>query len=328
MRFADIKGNAEVTKAFRGMIASGRIPHAILLHEDDGGGAMRFVQAFLQLLFCHQAEDGDSCGKCPSCAKISKMIHPDVHFIFPVGGNTTSLDYVKQFRELVLANPDFTEADLRDKLELKSTMIKVGEADRLMSILALSPLERGYRAIVIYLPEAMNAATANRLLKSIEEPPEKTQFLLVTHSPESVLQTISSRCQRIRIQPGSAEAQKVDDPVLESLFADLADSLCRKDLLSALETADEVAALPSREKVQEFCHYASTQLRTVFLLQQNLGSLAPEAGERQRLLAATLPRRFSRSALDLFSKTSFYVGRNISLKIALNDLVCKLYAIL
>ena len=115
MRFAGIQGNGDVKRVLAGMVDEGRIPHAILFHEDDGCGAVPMCVAFLQYLWCPDRADGDSCGVCPACNKISKLIHPDVHFVFPVAA-TSSLgesekkhpisDYfLDGFRQLVLTNP-------------------------------------------------------------------------------------------------------------------------------------------------------------------------------------------------------------------------------
>ena len=152
------------------MVDSGKVPHAIMFHEDDGGGGVPIALAFLQYLFCKDKAGGDSCGACPSCNKISKLIHPDVHFIYPVNTGA-STDFAAQWRELVLSNPVFTENDLREALgiEGKNAMIKVDEAKTVLDILSLYALERGYRALVMYLPEKMNKEAANRLLKAVEE---------------------------------------------------------------------------------------------------------------------------------------------------------------
>ena len=114
MRFADIQGNDAVKRVLAGMVDAGKVPHAILFHEDDGCGAVPLCIAFLQYLWCpNRGAIPDSCGACPSCNKISKLIHPDVHFVYPVTGGSlipssakpTALSYVKQWRELVLGNP-------------------------------------------------------------------------------------------------------------------------------------------------------------------------------------------------------------------------------
>ena len=134
MTFSDIQGNEEVKAAFRTMVDSGRIPHAILLHEDDGGGAMPLVLAFLQYLYCEHRSGGDACCSCPSCNRVSKLIHPDIHFIFPSSAGTSSADWAPKWRPLLASNPSFTENELAEALgiEGKSLVIAVSEAKALL----------------------------------------------------------------------------------------------------------------------------------------------------------------------------------------------------
>ena len=173
MTLDQIQGNEDVRRALTGMIESGKVPHAILFHEEDGGGAMPLALAFLEMLF-------DEHNRIP------KLIHPDVHFVFPTAAGSISLQYMDRFRPLMLENPLFTEAEMAEALgiEGKNSLIAVSEAKHLLDTLSLSALEGGYRAVVLYLPEKMNQETANRLLKLIEEPPLQTQFILITHAPE------------------------------------------------------------------------------------------------------------------------------------------------
>lgn len=333
MRFADLsEGNEAVVKALVGMVDSGRIPHAILLHEDDGGGGMALAQAFLQYLYCPNRHDGDSCAQCPSCNKVSKLIHPDVHYIFPVNSGS-STDFLPKWRELFLTNPYFTENDLAEALEIegKNSMIKVDEAKAVLDALSLTALERGYRSVVIYLPEKMNREAANRLLKAVEEPPEKTEFLLITHSPDAVLQTIRSRCQLIRLAPPQGVARSCaregDPPLLEALMK----ALLEGDLLAALSVADSLAALPSRERAKNFCNYAVERLRYVFLYQQKMDTLVRVPSEDAGLLrawAAALPKSFPRKASEAFGKARGRIDRNVNLKILFTDLADALYTFL
>ena len=211
MTFAQIQGNDDVKQALTGMVDEGRIPHAILFHEDDGGGAFPIALAFLQYLFCRERSGGDSCGRCPSCGKIGRLIHPDVHFVFPTAAGALSEQFLEPLRRLVAERPAFREAELTDALGLagKVPMIAVAESRRLLEKLSLSALEGGWRAVVIYLPERMNAEAANRLLKIIEEPPAQTQFLLIAHQMERVLPTIASRCQRIRVRAAGAVIRRI-----------------------------------------------------------------------------------------------------------------------
>ena len=327
MTFAQVQGNTEVKKALTGMVDAGRVPHAILFHEDDGGGAFPMALAFLQYLYCRERSGGDSCGRCPSCGKIGRLIHPDVHFVFPTAAGVLSEQYMEPLRRLVAENPSFREADLMEALgiEGKNSIIAVSESRRLLEKLSLSALEGGYRAVVIYLPERMNAEAANRLLKMIEEPPQQTQFLLIAHQLEKVLTTISSRCQRIRIQPAGPAAGAVFSDA--QLLDDLMDALLGKDLLGALEVAERIAALPSRESAKAFCIFAADRLRQMFLCQQGIegaGEISPQA----RRWAAACRKTFPRQALEVLDRAQTLIGRNVNLKILFADMADRMFLLI
>ena len=327
MTFAQIQGNDDVKQALTGMVDEGRIPHAILFHEDDGGGAFPIALAFLQYLFCRERSGGDSCGCCPSCGKIGRLIHPDVHFVFPTAAGALSEQFLEPLRRLVAERPAFREAELTDALGLagKVPMIAVAESRRLLEKLSLSALEGGWRAVVIYLPERMNAEAANRLLKIIEEPPAQTQFLLIAHQMERVLPTIASRCQRIRVRAaGAASAPGFADA---GLLDELMDALLGKDLLGALDVADRLAALPSRESAKSFCTFAADRLRQVFLAQQGIegaGEISPQA----RAWAARCRKTFPRQALEVLDRTQTLIGRNVNLKILFTDMTDRLFLLI
>ena len=327
MTFAQVPGNQEVKQALIGMVDVGRVPHAILFHEEDGGGAFPLALAFLQYLYCRHRSGGDSCGQCPSCGKIAKLIHPDVHFVFPTAAGVLSEQYMEPLRRLVAEHPAFTEAELLEALGLegKIPMIAVAESRRLLEKLSLSALEGGYRAVVIYLPERMNAEAANRLLKMIEEPPQQTQFLLISHQVEKVLTTISSRCQRIRIRPSGAAAETAfaDAGLLDELMT----ALLGKDLLGALEVSERIAALPSRESAKAFCIFAADRLRQMFLCQQGvqgLGDCPPEV----RRWAGRCRKTFPRQALEVLDRAMTLIGRNVNLKILFADMADRLYLLI
>lgn len=332
MTFSQIQGNEDVRKALAGMVDSGRVPHAIMFHEDDGGGAFPIAIAFLQYLYCRSHSGSDSCGTCPSCNRISKLIHPDVHFVFPSTAQQTSLSLMPQFRELALSNPCFTETELNEALDIesKSSIIAVGEAKSLIDTLSLSALEGGYRSVVMLLPEKMNQEAANRLLKLIEEPPEKTQFLLITHAPEKVLTTISSRCQRIRVV-SSAPVKAVSGEsasIYADLFGQLMDALVSRDLMPALEIGEALAALPSRESAKAFCRYSADCLRQMFMLQQGLPLKLSLSDDRLEAWSRKCRKTFPRMASEAFDRAVMLIGRNVNLKILFTDLVDRLYMII
>ncbi|MCQ2154160.1 MAG: hypothetical protein MJY44_06335 [Bacteroidales bacterium] len=328
MRFSDTKGNGAVVATLARMVDTGRIPHAIMLHEDDGGGGIRLALAFLQYLYCRSRDGQDSCGGCASCNKVSKLIHPDIHFVFPVN-NGTSLTFISRWRELLLSNPDFRETELTAALGVgdKNTLIGVPDAKIVLDALSVSALEGGYKSVLVYLPEKMNPEASNRLLKIIEEPSPMTQFVFVTHAPGSVLQTISSRCQHFRVMPPESVAVE-GGPESMGMFTSLMDAVAEGDMYAALGTGDEMAvALKSREMAKSFCKFATECLRTIFLIQQGLDNLP--AGDRETLgrYASSFRKSFPRDAMTVFNRAAVMTARNVSSRIVWADVVCRLFKI-
>ena len=340
-RFQDIRGNDAVVAALRQMVDGGRIPHALLFHENDGGGAFPIALAFLQYLYCRRRTEGEACGACPSCNRIAKLIHPDVHFVFPVAGpdKPVSDNFLPAFRELALQQPYFYENDLYGALGLdgKQVLISVNEARSLLDKLSLSAVEGGYRSVVMYLPEKMNQSAANSLLKMVEEPPENTLFLLIAHEPEKVLSTIRSRCLPMRILPLPREVDAAvhpsgtaDETQYLDLFSDLMEALLARDLLTALETGEALAALENREKQKSFCKFAVETVRRIFLQQQGLPDLAGPSGDDGGFvvrMAGRLRPTFARGAMHHFDRAMLLLGRNVNQKILFTDLVNRLYMI-
>lgn len=305
---------SDLLQTLCGMADSGRVPHAILLHEEDGGGGVALGMKFLEHLY----------GGNP---RVAKMIHPDIHFVFPLilSGDAVSEQYAKEWRALVQENPGFSEGDLYDALgfEGKNTVISVKEANFLLGVLSRYSLEGGYTTVVIYLPEKMNSVAANKLLKILEEPPQQTLFLMVTHAPERLLPTILSRCQLFRMESsGSAEVTlRYDDGGL--LFS-LMDAVIARDLSAALEVGEQLAALPSRDSMRAFCRYAAEKMRRVFLVQQGLESLAGDDAEVSAW-ASACKKTFPRKALEALDKASALIGRNVNQKILFTDMVNRFY---
>ena len=322
-----VYGNEEVVSTLHRMVESGRIPHAMLLHEDDGGGAFPIVINFLEALY----------GGNP---RVGKLIHPDIHFVFPVAGSDkpVSVQFIGPFRELLLQNPYFYENELYAAIgiEGKQSNISVNEARSILDRLSLTAVEGGYRTVVMYLPEKMNVQAANALLKMIEEPPRQTLFLLITQAPEKVLVTISSRCLHMRVQPLSPEAEAevhareaAGNTVLEDLFHDLLDAVVARDLLKALETGDAVADLKVREQQKSFCKLASEDLRRIFLLQKMPGMARLQQGTEAwyKASARQLKPTFARRGLAALDRALLLIERNVNQKILFTDLVNQLYTI-
>ena len=322
-----VYGNTEVVAALHQMVASGHVPHALLLHEDDGGGAFPLCINFLEELY----------GGSP---RVQKLIHPDIHFVFPVAGSDkpVSMQFLGRVRELALEGPYFFENELYTAIgiEGKQGNISVNEARSILDRLSLSAVEGGYRTVLVYLPEKMNAQAANALLKMVEEPPAKTLFVLITHAPEKVLVTISSRCLHMRVQPLSPEAERevharenASNQALTDLFHDLLEAIVSRDRLKALETGEAVAELKVREQQKTFCRLASEDLRRLFFLQKMPALARVPEGEEDfyKRMAGALKPTFPRRGMVALDRALLLVERNVNQKILFTDLVNQLYSL-
>lgn len=206
MFFKDIIGQEQVKERLRLELHEGRVPHAQLFAGPEGSGALPLAIAYARFLLCTHRGETDACGTCPSCVKLNKLAHPDLHFVFPVvkrkgGGDTVSDDYIREWRELAISTPYFGLNHWLDAMgaENQQTQIFVKESDELTRKLSLKSSEGGYKVVVLWLPEKMKVECANKLLKLLEEPPALTVFLLVSEEPDRILPTILSRTQRVNI---------------------------------------------------------------------------------------------------------------------------------
>jgi DNA polymerase-3 subunit delta' len=206
MNFAQIPGQKEIIGKLLRSVKEERVSHAQMFAGPEGCGSMALALAYSKYISCENRSEHDSCGTCKSCVKYEKMIHPDLHFVFPVikGKKTTdpvSDNYIEEWRNFVKKSPYFTNNNWLDSIEVGNAqgMIFASEASEIIKKLSLKTFESDFKIMIIWLPEKMHQATANKLLKMIEEPPEKTLFLLVSEEADKVLPTILSRCQLIKI---------------------------------------------------------------------------------------------------------------------------------
>jgi len=160
---------------------------------------------------CENRTEGDSCGICDSCTKVSKYIHPDLHLSFPVitiksGVAPTSLDFIEKWREALSDNPYISYIDWMKTIgaENKQGNITRDECRSIISRLSLKTFENQYKVLVMWLPEYLGDA-GNVLLKLLEEPSPNTHFVLVSHKIDRILPTILSRCQTLNIKPFTQE---------------------------------------------------------------------------------------------------------------------------
>ncbi|HJD75390.1 DNA polymerase-3 subunit delta' [Bacteroides reticulotermitis] len=207
MFFKDVIGQQAIKDRLIQEVSEGRIPHAQLLCGSEGVGAFPLALAYARYISCSNPGQTDACGVCPSCVKYNKLVHPDLHFAFPIVKNAKRKrelcdDYIVEWRQLVLNNPYFNLNHWLNEIEAENSqaIIYAKESDEITKKLSLKSSEGGYKISIIWLPEKMHPVCANKLLKLLEEPPKKTVFLLVSEVPEMILPTILSRTQRINIR--------------------------------------------------------------------------------------------------------------------------------
>lgn len=214
MLFKDIVGQEQVKQKLIKSAKEGRIPHAQLFTGQEGTGKLALAIAYAQYISCQQKGEEDSCGVCPSCHKFNKLIHPDLHFVFPIILSERKSDdegpsgklsdaFMIQWREVLLENPYITESDWYEMIgaENKQGIIGTTESSDVIRKLSMKSFESDYKTMIIWLPERMNQQAANKLLKLIEEPPQNTTFLMVSENPTQLLKTILSRTQVIKVPP-------------------------------------------------------------------------------------------------------------------------------
>ena len=175
-------------------VTEGRVSHAQLLSGSAGSGTLSLALAYAQFLSCLNKQDNDSCGACPSCKKFQKLIHPDLHFVFPVVKTKKFKDpvsdhFIEEWRKLVLDNSFFNLEDWFDSIGVENAqgIIYAHESEEILRKINLKSFESEYKIMIIWMPEKMNGSCANKLLKIIEEPPAKTLFLLVTENEEHII---------------------------------------------------------------------------------------------------------------------------------------------
>jgi DNA polymerase-3 subunit delta' len=214
MKFSEVLGQETVKQQLINLVRNNRLSHALLFHGKEGVGKKALALAFAQYILCENKSETDSCGECPACKKAAKLIHPDEHFIFPVIKDSSKVSisdsYIKEWREELFHNPYFTYSQWNAAIGdgKKAGQIYVDESNEIIKKLNFKAFEADYKVMLIWLPEKMNVQTANKLLKTLEEPAEKTVLILIAENLDFMLSTILSRVQQIKIPPIKKETIK------------------------------------------------------------------------------------------------------------------------
>lgn len=369
MFFKDIVGQNEVKERLVTSARKGLIPHAQLFCGPEGIGKFPLALAYAQYLNCENPTDNDSCGKCASCVKYAHLTHPDLHFVFPIVKKAAKKkevcdDYIADWREFVKQhNYYFNLTQWLDHIDAENSqgLIYAKESEEILRKLSLRIYEAKYKIMIIWLPEKMHESCANKLLKIIEEPTDNTIFLLVSDTPDNIITTIQSRCQRINVH-GVAECDIVQ--ALESEYNILSDDattvahLSKGSYLKAVETislneehkfffnlfvqmmrasyarnikeiktiGNELAAI-GRENQKSFLIYSQRMVREYFvsnLHQPEITYLAQDEANFGIRFAPFINERNIVGFMDELALAERHIEQNVNAKMVFFDLCLKI----
>lgn len=368
MLFKEVVGNKETQASLIKEVKTGRVSHAQLLLGPEGSSKLPLAAAFAQYLLCDNPGKTDSCGACQHCTKVQSLTHPDVHFVFPIVKSqkkhvASSKDCLKEWNSFFLREPNFGLRNWLVELDElgKNPVISVDESQQILKRLALKSYSGKYKIMIIWMPEKMNASAANKLLKLLEEPPEKTVFLLVSDNVETILPTILSRTQIIRIPRLSNEdvvsfltkKYRVENEIALSaanlsqgnlteaiefvqgsqsqhLYFDLFVKLMRAaytaNPMDLMAVSDEAASL-NKENQKNFIKYGLHIFRESIIfnyMKGELGNLREEELGFLQKFARFINNQNITELMEEFNLAHYHLERNASPKILFADVTIKL----
>lgn len=361
MKFSEVIGQEKIIEQLKKEWEQGRAGHARLFIGKEGVGKLALALAYVQYINCNHKTGNDSCGVCPSCSKIQKLIHPDVHFAFPVIKQSSRKavcdNFLEEWRSFVQNSP-YVSVDEWYKhigVENKQGLIYADESNEIIRKMGMKSYEAEYKTVIIWLPEKMQIAGANKLLKLLEEPPQKTFFFLLTEQPEEVLGTIYSRTQLLKIPSierqslysymakkfGDSTANEVTDLANGSIteavrlvaeqesmhfnfdqFVMLMRLTYMRSYIDLLRWAEQISGI-GRERQKQFLDYASRLVRENFIYNLEENTLCRLSGTEQKFTEKFAPYVNHRNVVDLqdaFQQAYYDIERNGNAKIVFMDL--------
>lgn len=270
MAWSLVLNQARVKAALQQAARQERIAHAYLFHGPEGTGKRAAGLAFAQTLECERSfSDGEACGRCLACTKVRRMLHPDVHVLFPYPKGADDDDIAERLKRLG-QNP-YAAIDYRRRPSLSDTSSTANKqafypVDRvhedLLRPMSFRPLEGRYKVALITDADLMRAEAANAFLKLLEEPPQQTVFILTTSRADRLLPTITSRCQRLRFDPLAPEVIEAALAEQEGVEAGHAATLARMadgSYSRALDLVQNDDLMESRRLVLQYFRLVYTQ---------------------------------------------------------------------
>ena len=371
MFFKDIIGQTEAKQRLIKEIQEGKIPHARLFCGGQGTGKLPLAIAYARYLSCEHRGETDACGNCPNCIKYNKLAHPDLHFAFPVikqkNKDTVSDDFLTLWREMLQNTPYFNMNIWLEQMgaENQQAQIFVKESEEIVRKLSLKPSQGGYKIMIIWLPEKMNAECSNKLLKLLEEPPAKTIFLLISEEPDALLTTIQSRTQRFKI-PGIGDndiattlvrkygieekaavniahrsegnwikaLETIHTNEESKLFFELFVSLMRlayQRKIREMKQWSETLAAMGRERQKHFLAYAQRMIRENFVCNFSNSSIVYLNEEEQNFANRFAPYINERNVINIMdelSEAERHIGQNVNARMVFFDFALKMIVLL
>ena len=300
MRFDQIYGHEPQIKALRESISLGRVPHAQLFTGPEGVGMLTVAIAFMRAVFCQEPNaDKSSCN-----LKFDRLTHPDLHFIFPVASNTkvktkpTSDQFLQDWRLFVENNHFGTLFDWYQQIEIENKQGQIGvlDSEEITKKLSLTAYEGGWKGVVVWQADKLNLAAANKLLKLVEEPPEKTLLIFISNHEDQVLETLRSRCQGVRFSllPENAISKALISYGTAREVAESVSSQANGQLSRALHLM--------RVEGAPFEDWFVSWVRTAFKAKRNKGSVVELLNWSQQIagVGRETQKQFLLFSIDLF----------------------------
>lgn len=366
MLFKNIIGQDHIKARLIRSVKENRVSHAQLFLGPEGSGKLALAIAYAQYVSCENKQENDSCGVCRSCVKFEKLAHPDLHFLYPISATKDkplSANYISEWRSLLIENKgyvaltDWYEAIGMDQ---KQGLINANDCNEVIKTLSLKAYESEYKIMIIWMIEKLFHAAAPKLLKILEEPPDKTLFILISENHEQVISTILSRTQIIKvpriqnkdlmhalvnqyeISPKKAneiirvvEGNYIEasllagNPVDDIHFNQLRDwmRLCYRNSVSELIEWVEKFSKAGREKQKSFLLNAIRVFRECMLISTGEEELIKAEGEELKFATDFSPFINSNNTVQIiqeFNEAIFHIERNAHPKILFLDLSLKM----
>lgn len=368
MLFKDIPGQEKIKSRLLKAVNEQRVSHTQLFLGAEGTNKLAMAIAYAQYVNCQNRTEHDSCGVCPSCVKYQNLAHPDLHFIYPVAnkkGSTDcqSSDFVAEWRELLQEKNQLINIDDWHKkidLESKKTIINTRDCNNILQKLSLKSYESEYRVVVIWMVERLFHQAAPKLLKILEEPPEKTLFLLVAENQDLILNTIKSRTQLVKFTPYPVDElrqllidnqgltmEKASDIAIRS-EGDLRKALllasednnttnfilfrswlrgCFAASITEINNAISQFSKGNREETRQFLMYGQELIRDAMLVNRGAKELSYRVGEEKAFIDKVSPYIHPDVLPGFYNELNdaiYQIGRYGNANIILTDLSFKM----